>query len=188
MPLSALLECEAPTTVAASGAPFRLSYATARTVADDPIFQLWKGPTSSGTNKVFEVDKDGEVNTGAWKGTVVAAQYGGTGLDGSAAANGKVLIGNGSGYTLATISAGTGISVTNGAGSISIAATGATPTQIANGDGSVSVGATGGITMACGSEDLTLSGATTTGTAGALVAYLGVVINGTQRRIPYYAI
>jgi hypothetical protein len=49
---------------------------------------------------------------------------GGTGVDGSAAANGSLLIGNGSGYTLATLTAGSGVSITNGGGSITIAATG----------------------------------------------------------------
>ncbi len=48
---------------------------------------------------------------------------GGTGVDGSLAANGSLLIGNGTGYTLATLTQGTGITVTNGAGSITIAST-----------------------------------------------------------------
>lgn len=48
---------------------------------------------------------------------------GGTGLT-TTPTNGKLLIGNGTGYTLANITAGTGVSVTNGAGSITIAATG----------------------------------------------------------------
>jgi len=48
---------------------------------------------------------------------------GGTGLS-SAPINGQLLIGNGSGYTLANITAGSGISVTNGSGSITIAASG----------------------------------------------------------------
>ena len=44
-----------------------------------------------------------------------------------------MLIGNGSGYTLAALTAGTGISITNGAGSVSIAATSAlTGTTSAN--------------------------------------------------------
>lgn len=47
---------------------------------------------------------------------------GGTGLS-STPTNGQLLIGNGSGYTLAALTAGTGISITNGAGSVSIAAT-----------------------------------------------------------------
>ncbi len=46
---------------------------------------------------------------------------GGTGLTGTAT-NGQLLIGNGTGYTLATITAGSNISVTDGAGSITIAA------------------------------------------------------------------
>ena len=48
---------------------------------------------------------------------------GGTGLSGASAANGTLLIGNGSGYTLATLTDGTGITITEGAGSITIAST-----------------------------------------------------------------
>lgn len=47
---------------------------------------------------------------------------GGTGVNGSTATNGQLLIGNGSGYTLATLTQGSGITITNGSGSISIAA------------------------------------------------------------------
>jgi hypothetical protein len=49
---------------------------------------------------------------------------GGTGLDGSAAGPGQLLIGNGAGFTLAGLSAGDNITVTPGAGSIVIAASG----------------------------------------------------------------
>lgn len=48
---------------------------------------------------------------------------GGTGVT-AAATNGQLLIGNGTGFTLATITAGANISVTNGAGSVTIAASG----------------------------------------------------------------
>ena len=48
---------------------------------------------------------------------------GGTGLS-TAPTNGQLLIGNGSGYTLSTLTAGTGLSVTNATGSITIAASG----------------------------------------------------------------
>jgi hypothetical protein len=51
----------------------------------------------------------------------VGVGVGGTGLSGSSAADGTLLIGNGTGYTLATLTAGTGIAVTNGSGSISVA-------------------------------------------------------------------
>lgn len=51
---------------------------------------------------------------------ILPVDNGGTGVDGSTAANGQLLIGNGSGYTLATLTPGTGINVTNGAGSITV--------------------------------------------------------------------
>ena len=47
---------------------------------------------------------------------------GGTGVS-SAAANGQILIGNGTGYTLATLTAGTGIAISNAAGSVTINST-----------------------------------------------------------------
>jgi formylglycine-generating enzyme required for sulfatase activity len=53
-------------------------------------------------------------------GTVAVAN-GGTGL-GTTPTNGQILIGNGTGYTLATITAGTGVTITNNAGSITISA------------------------------------------------------------------
>ncbi len=54
---------------------------------------------------------------------------GGTGIT-TVPTNGQILIGNGSGYVAAAITAGSGISVTNGSGSITIAATAATlPTE-----------------------------------------------------------
>lgn len=51
----------------------------------------------------------------------VGIGYGGTGLS-TTPTNGQLLIGNGTGYTLATLTAGANISITNGAGSITIAA------------------------------------------------------------------
>ena len=48
---------------------------------------------------------------------------GGTGVT-STPTNGQLLIGNGSGYTAATLTAGSNITITNGAGSITIASTG----------------------------------------------------------------
>lgn len=67
--------------------------------------------------------------TNTWTGTntfntPIAAGSGGTGLSGSAAANGSLLIGNGTGYSLATITGtASNLTVTNGAGSITLAAT-----------------------------------------------------------------
>ena len=53
----------------------------------------------------------------------VGTDKGGTGLT-ATPTNGQVLIGNGTGYSLATITAGANVTVTNGAGSITVAATG----------------------------------------------------------------
>jgi len=59
------------------------------------------------------------VLTGSGTGITPVTQ-GGTGL-GTIPTNGQLLIGNGSGYTLRTLTAGTGITVTNGAGTIVLA-------------------------------------------------------------------
>lgn len=55
-------------------------------------------------------------------GTAAVAR-GGTGT-GSTPTNGQLLVGNGTGYTLATLTAGAGISIINGSGSITIDSTG----------------------------------------------------------------
>lgn len=52
----------------------------------------------------------------------VGVNQGGTGLT-TTPTNGQLLIGNGTGYTLSTLTAGTGITVTNGSGTITLAAT-----------------------------------------------------------------
>ena len=63
---------------------------------------------------------------------ILPVANGGTGLNSSAAANGQLLIGNGSGFALANLTAGTGISITNGAGTISVAVNSATFLLVAN--------------------------------------------------------
>jgi hypothetical protein len=55
---------------------------------------------------------------------ILPVDNGGTGLDGSGATNGQLLIGNGSGYALNTLTAGSGISITNASGAITITNTG----------------------------------------------------------------
>jgi hypothetical protein len=54
--------------------------------------------------------------------TPISVASGGTGLA-STPTNGQLLIGNGSGYTLATVTAGAGIAVTNGVGTVTVATT-----------------------------------------------------------------
>lgn len=53
--------------------------------------------------------------------SAIAVSDGGTGLS-SAPSNGQLLIGNGSGYTLGTLTAGAGIQISNGSGSIALSA------------------------------------------------------------------
>ena len=80
----------------------------------------------------------GNVAVTALSGAITIAN-GGTGL-GATPTNGQLLIGNGTDYTLATLTAGSGISITNSSGGITIAASGA-------GFGTVtSVGVDGGAT------------------------------------------
>jgi hypothetical protein len=56
---------------------------------------------------------------------------GGTGLD-STPTNGQLLIGNGAGFTLATLTAGSGMTITNGTGTITLAAGGLPPVTVSN--------------------------------------------------------
>jgi hypothetical protein len=55
--------------------------------------------------------------------STVAVANGGTGVT-TTPTNGQLLIGNGTGYTVANLTAGTGVSISNSAGGISISATG----------------------------------------------------------------
>ena len=121
---------------------------------------------SIGATSQFQVNASGQVVAGAWQGTAVGAQYGGTGVNGATAANGSLLIGNGAGFSLATLTASTGISVTNGAGSISIANTGVTSlagtanqvaVSAANGDVTISLPQTINTTSDVAFNSLTLS-------------------------------
>ena len=71
--------------------------------------------------KLFYKDNANAVQVIGWKTVPVSA--GGTGLT-ATPSNGQLPIGNGTGYTLATLTAGSGISVTNGSGSITVGASG----------------------------------------------------------------
>lgn len=56
-------------------------------------------------------------------GGVLSSSQGGTGV--TTASNGQLLIGNGTGFSLATLTQGTGITITNASGAITISASGA---------------------------------------------------------------
>jgi hypothetical protein len=78
----------------------------------------------------------------------------------TAPTNGQIPIGNGTDYTAATITQGTGITVTNGAGTITIANSGGTVTSITAG-----LGLTGGTITSSGTIAMT----TTAGAVGTTI-------------------
>jgi hypothetical protein len=83
-------------------------------------------------------------------GTLPVAN-GGTGLT-TTPTNGQLDIGNGTGFTRATLTQGSGITITNGAGSITIAASGSgTVTSVATGNGlsGGTITSTGTLVVAC---------------------------------------
>ena len=74
--------------------------------------------TVTATNGTFS----GNVS-GTWTGNTVAVSKGGTGTN-TTPSNGQLLIGNGSGYSLGTLTAGSNVTITNSSGSITISASG----------------------------------------------------------------
>lgn len=109
----------------------------------------------------------------------VSVSNGGTGTS-TAPTNGQLLVGNGTGYTLSTITGGTAISVNNGAGTITIDNTGVTSLagttneiEVSASTGAVTIGLPNDVTIA---NSLTVSGLTPN---GALYATTGGEIVST---------
>ena len=99
--------------------------------------------------------------TSVTTGTVAAAN-GGTGLNASAAANGNLLIGNGSGFSLTGLTNNGGLTITTGAGSIGLAvAYGSVANTAAQGNTSLTFTGSGNLT---GSISGTAGGGFTTNT------------------------
>ena len=123
---------------------------------------LGSGVTGSSLTSV------GTIATGTWNGTAIGIAYGGTGLT-ATPANGQLAIGNGSGYTLSTLTAGSNITITNSAGGITIAAAAAAPVA---GDGidvsgstvSVDLKANGGLVIESTELAVDLAASSITGT------------------------
>lgn len=115
---------------------------------ENTALSTWTGSTTITTLGVIST---GTIPVARLSGSISLAN-GGTGLS-STPTNGQLLIGNGSGYTLATLTAGSNVTITNGAGSIQIASSttaaslyfdddGGTPTTtpVATGARSVAIG------------------------------------------------
>ncbi len=64
----------------------------------------------------------GTVTQGLWNSSVITPTYGGLGTNNAAASDGQIPIKNGTIFTAASLTAGTGITITNGAGSVTIQA------------------------------------------------------------------
>jgi hypothetical protein len=125
--------------------------------------------------------------------TPVSVLNGGTGQS-SAPTNGQLLIGNGSNFSLAAITAGTGVSVTNATGSITLANTAPDQTVIISGSGIINVtgtypsftvgavqsfsGTVSSVDVAGGSTGLTFSGGPVTSSGTITMAGTLAITNG----------
>jgi hypothetical protein len=109
-----------------SGSPVTGSGTLTVTLANETANTVWAGPATGAaappTFRALVVADIPNLPASIITSGVLTTTVGGTGVNGSAAANGTLLIGNGAGYTLATLTAGSGISITNGSGSITVAA------------------------------------------------------------------
>jgi hypothetical protein len=112
-----------------------IARAAVRVNSTDGSFEVWNAAATTvargsavSLTKRFAINTSGQVTmdtvtTGVWNGTAIAVGYGGTGVS-TTPTNGQLLIGNGTGYTVANLTAGSGVSISNSAGGISISATG----------------------------------------------------------------
>ena len=90
-------------------------------------------PTGRMSGSYTGITGVGTLAAGTWNGTAIGVGYGGTGLT-ATPTNGQLAIGNGTGYSLATLTAGTNVSISNTSGGITISATpaaGGTVTSVA---------------------------------------------------------
>lgn len=109
----------------------------------------------------------GTLTAGTWNANTIGVAYGGTGLT-ATPTNGQLPIGNGSGFSLATLTAGTNVTITNTAGGIQISATPSAGGTVQSVDVS---GGTTGLTFSGG--PVTVSGTIT------MAGTLGVANGGT---------
>lgn len=119
-------------------------------------------PTGRLSGSYTGITAVGTLAAGTWNATPIGVAYGGTGLT-ATPTNGQVPIGNGTGFSLSTLTAGSNVVITNTAGGIQIAATAAFGGTVTSVD--VSGGTTG---LSFSGGPITTSGTITmAGTLGA---------------------
>jgi hypothetical protein len=135
-------------------------------MADQKISAMPSASTLTGTEitPIVQTSTNKQVTTANFVSQIldvnpVKATQGGTGVT-TAPSNGQIPIGNGTGYALSTLTAGSNVTITNGAGSITIAATGG------------------------GSSGITVNGTTITGGTTARVLYDNAGTVGEYITIP----
>lgn len=124
----------------------------------------------------------GTLTTGTWNASTIGIGYGGTGVTGTPA-NGQLLIGNGAGYSIANLTAGTNVSISNTAGGITISATpsyGGTVTSVDVSGGTTGLTATGGPVTTSGTITLAGTLVVANGGTGATTLTGYVKGNGTS--------
>lgn len=129
------------------------------TIGSQTANTVLAAPNGAGGNATFRTLVSADIpnlDTSKITTGILGVARGGTGVDASAAANGRILIGNGTGFTLANITAGSGITINNTAGGIEIVASG-----------------TSGVTTLTGTANQVLvNGTSGTATAGAITLTL----------------
>lgn len=159
----------------ASGKAFRINGAS---VLDSST--LGSGVTASSLTSV------GTISNGTWQGTTIGVAYGGTGQ--TSYTDGQLLIGNTStgGLAKATLTAGTGMTITNGGGTITIASSGTTYTagnglDLAGDEFSLDLKANGGLVIESTELALDLGASSITGTLALADGGTGATDTGTAR-------
>jgi hypothetical protein len=124
----------------------------------------------------------GTLTAGTWNAGTIGTAYGGTGLT-ATPSNGQLAIGNGSGYSLATLTAGTNVSISNTAGGITISATpsfGGTVTSVDVSGGTTGLTTSGGPVTTSGTITLAGTLVVSNGGTGATTLTGYVKGNGTS--------
>jgi hypothetical protein len=177
-----------PTIFSVTGSPVTTTGTLSATLASQAAATVFAAPTGAPGAPSFRALAAADIpNHDAAKITTgsFGVARGGTGLT-ATPTNGQVLIGNGTGYSLATLTQGSGVTITNGAGTVTIASTGLTNPMTAAGDMIIGGGAGAPTRLAIGTGVLRSNGATQSWTSIDLAStdvtgILPVTAGGTGR-------